>query len=167
MIVTLKKTTRKLWNCDFFSRNFNINCTDVDFNIINFPEYLFLCLLSFRMPLYIQKNTKTAYTWTTHGWYIVHWLWLYHDAPFIAFYHSFINHCKCVTKIIQYLQNRKHQIFSYFYIKFWKYRHRLIVSSSDNKSVSHWIMFDYFFHGWKVNIFFFLIMFLVYSCSHV
>jgi hypothetical protein len=37
----------------------------------------------------------------------------------------------------------------------------------DNKSVSHWIMFDYFFHVWKVNIFFFLIMFLVYSCSHV
>jgi hypothetical protein len=41
------------------------------------------------------------------------------------------------------------------------------VSSSDNKSVSHWIMFYYFFHAWKVNIFFFLIMFLVYSCSHV
>jgi hypothetical protein len=38
---------------------------------------------------------------------------------------------------------------------------------SDNKSVSHWIMFDYFFHVWKVNIFFFLIMFLIYSCSHV
>ena len=41
------------------------------------------------------------------------------------------------------------------------------ISSSDNKSVSHWIMFDYFFHVWKVNIFFFLIMFLIYSCSHV
>ena len=34
------------------------------------------------------------------------------------------------------------------------------ISSSDNKSVSHWIMFDYFFHVWKVNMFFFLIMFL-------
>jgi hypothetical protein len=43
----------------------------------------------------------------------------------------------------------------------------LFISSSDNKSVSHWIMFDYFFHVWKVNIFFFLIMFLIYSCSHV
>jgi hypothetical protein len=43
----------------------------------------------------------------------------------------------------------------------------LYISSSDNKSVSHWIMFDYFFHVWKVNIFFFLIMFLIYSCSHV
>jgi hypothetical protein len=42
----------------------------------------------------------------------------------------------------------------------------LHVSSSDNKSVSHWIMFNYFFHVWKVNIFFFLIMFLIYSCSH-
>jgi hypothetical protein len=41
------------------------------------------------------------------------------------------------------------------------------ISSSDNKSVSHWIMFDYFFHVWKVNIFFFLIMCLIYSCSHV
>jgi hypothetical protein len=41
------------------------------------------------------------------------------------------------------------------------------ISSSDNKSVSHWIMFDCFFHVWKVNIFFFLIMFLIYSCSHV
>jgi hypothetical protein len=29
------------------------------------------------------------------------------------------------------------------------------ISSFDNKSVSHWIMFDYFFHVWKVNIFFF------------
>ena len=28
------------------------------------------------------------------------------------------------------------------------------ISSYDNKSVSHWIMFDYFFHVWKVNIFF-------------
>jgi hypothetical protein len=37
-----------------------------------------------------------------------------------------------------------------------------ILSSSDNKSVSHWIMFDYFFHVWKVNIFFFLIMFLIF-----
>jgi hypothetical protein len=27
------------------------------------------------------------------------------------------------------------------------------------------IMFDYFFHVWKVNICFFLIMFLIYSCS--
>ena len=44
---------------------------------------------------------------------------------------------------------------------------REYVSSSDNKSVSHWIMFDYFFHVWKVNIFFFLIKFLIYSCSHV
>ena len=35
------------------------------------------------------------------------------------------------------------------------------------KSFSHWIMFDYFFHIWKVNIFFFLIIFLIYSCSHV
>ena len=24
---------------------------------------------------------------------------------------------------------------------------RFEISSSDNKSVSHWIMFDYFFHG--------------------
>jgi hypothetical protein len=31
---------------------------------------------------------------------------------------------------------------------------RECISSSDNKSVSHWIMFDYFFHVWKVNIFF-------------
>ena len=38
---------------------------------------------------------------------------------------------------------------------------------SRHKSVSHWIMLDYFFHVWKVNIFFFLIMFLIYSCSHV
>jgi hypothetical protein len=28
----------------------------------------------------------------------------------------------------------------------------LYISSSDNKSVSHWIMFDYFVHVWKVNI---------------
>ena len=48
-----------------------------------------------------------------------------------------------------------------------KYRLSSIISSSDNKSVSHWIMFYYFFHVWKVNIFFFLIMFLIYSCSHV
>jgi hypothetical protein len=41
------------------------------------------------------------------------------------------------------------------------------VFSYDNRSVSHWIMFDYFFHVWKVNIFFFLIMFLIYSCSQV
>ena len=27
------------------------------------------------------------------------------------------------------------------------------ISSSDNKSVSHWIMFDYFFQVWKVNIY--------------
>ena len=62
MIVTLKKPQGSSEIAIFLSRNFNINCTDVDFNIINFPEYLFLCLLSFRMPLYIQKNTKTAYT---------------------------------------------------------------------------------------------------------
>ena len=43
----------------------------------------------------------------------------------------------------------------------------LFISSSDNKSVSHWIMFDYFFHVWKVNISFFLIMFLIYSCSYM
>jgi hypothetical protein len=44
---------------------------------------------------------------------------------------------------------------------------KLHISSSDNKSVSHWIMFDYFFHVGKVNIFFFLIMFLIYSLSLV
>jgi hypothetical protein len=36
------------------------------------------------------------------------------------------------------------------------------ISPCDNKSASHWIMFDYFFHVWKVNIFFFLIMFLIF-----
>jgi hypothetical protein len=34
------------------------------------------------------------------------------------------------------------------------------------ESASHWIMFDYFFHVWKLNIFY-LFMFLIYSCSHV
>ena len=29
-----------------------------------------------------------------------------------------------------------------------------IISLCDNKSVSHWIMFSYCFHVWKVNIFF-------------
>jgi hypothetical protein len=55
--------------------------------------------------------------------------------------------------------------YSIFIVKYNK-RFYLYVSSSDNKSASHWIMFDYFFHVWKVNIFF-LIMFLIYSCSHV
>ena len=27
------------------------------------------------------------------------------------------------------------------------------ISPCDNKSASHWIMLDYFFHVWKVNIF--------------
>ena len=40
------------------------------------------------------------------------------------------------------------------------------ISRCDNKSASHWIMFDYFFHVWKLNIFY-LFMFLIYSCSHV
>jgi hypothetical protein len=43
--------------------------------------------------------------------------------------------------------------YSIFIVKYNK-RFYLYVSSSDNKSVSHRIMFDYFFHVWKVNIFF-------------
>jgi hypothetical protein len=42
---------------------------------------------------------------------------------------------------------------------------RIPISSSDNKSVSHWIMFDYFFHVWKVNIFFFLSLFCLSVCT--
>jgi hypothetical protein len=38
------------------------------------------------------------------------------------------------------------------------------ISRCDNKSASHWIMFDYFFHVWKLNIFY-LFMFLIYSCQ--
>ena len=41
------------------------------------------------------------------------------------------------------------------------------VSPCDNKSASHWIMFDYFFSCLKSKHFFFMIMFLIYSYSHV
>ena len=41
-------------------------------------------------------------------------------------------------------------LYSVFFFKF------LYASPYDNKSVSHWIMFDYFFHVSKINIFFFL-----------
>ena len=60
MIVTLKKPQGSSEIAIFLSRNFNINCTDVDFNNINFPEYLFLCLLSFRMPLLYTEEYKNS-----------------------------------------------------------------------------------------------------------
>ena len=51
------------------------------------------------------------------------------------------NPCKVASKYIYDL----YQILCVFYIKKSSDIH-IVISSSDNKSVSHWIMFDYFFH---------------------
>ena len=80
---------------------------------------------------------------------------------------QYSNQCNCTSNKRNVLPHSNYTSYfecSYFFAivffpRIWQFctvtwiYFELNISSSDNQSVSHWIMFDYFFHVWKVNIF--------------